>query len=241
MTCRCTRSTCGPTITRPGCPSATGSTTRLALRRRAGGGRRCLRVRRPAGAELVLDDIRARDLGAVPAIVEGPQLMPGFAGELPAGWGVWLVPDPGRTRLAREERLAKAEELAWLFGEPPARASIACWSGTRSSPAASAQLRRSPGWPVIEVPGAAPLAHDRGRRRVGGRPGPSRGASSGSGQGAQPTAPPREQGSRPAGQTVDGRRRAHRGALLPVRVRMRDEQMPSYLDGHVPRLRGQDR
>jgi hypothetical protein len=67
--------------------------------------------------ELVLDDIRARDLGAVPAIVEGPQLMPGFAGELPPGWGVWLVPDPGRTRLAREERLAKTEDL---HGRPAA-------------------------------------------------------------------------------------------------------------------------
>jgi hypothetical protein len=61
--------------------------------------------------ELVLDDIRSRELGAVPALVEGPQLMPGFAGELPPGWGVWLVPDLGRTRLAREERLAKAESL----------------------------------------------------------------------------------------------------------------------------------
>jgi len=61
--------------------------------------------------ELVLDDLLARELGAVPALVEGPQLMPGFAGELPPGWGVWLVPDPGRTRLAREERLAKAEPV----------------------------------------------------------------------------------------------------------------------------------
>jgi hypothetical protein len=61
--------------------------------------------------ELVLDDIRARDLGAVAAIVEGPQLMPGFAGRLAVGWGVWLVPDPGRTRLARQERLARAEAL----------------------------------------------------------------------------------------------------------------------------------
>jgi hypothetical protein len=41
----------------------------------------------------------------------GRQLMPGFAGELPAGWGVWLVPDPGRTRLARSERLARAATL----------------------------------------------------------------------------------------------------------------------------------
>jgi hypothetical protein len=57
---------------------------------------------------LVLMDIASRDLGAVPVIVEGPQLMPEFAGELPAGYGVWLVPDPGRTRLARSARLARA-------------------------------------------------------------------------------------------------------------------------------------
>lgn len=62
--------------------------------------------------ELVLDDILARDLGKVPAIVEGPQLMPGSADQLPPGWGVWLVPDPARTRLVREERLAKEEALA---------------------------------------------------------------------------------------------------------------------------------
>lgn len=65
---------------------------------------------------LLLDDIRSRDLGTVPAIVEGPQLMPWFASRLPPGWGVWLVPDSDRTRLAREERLARAEAL----GRPPA-------------------------------------------------------------------------------------------------------------------------
>ncbi len=62
--------------------------------------------------DLVLGDIVARDLGKVPAIVEGPQLMPGFAGQLPPGWGIWLVPDPARTRLVRQERLAKEEALA---------------------------------------------------------------------------------------------------------------------------------
>lgn len=61
--------------------------------------------------ELVRDDILARDLGKVPAIVEGPQLIPRFADQLPPGWGVWLVPDPARTRLVREERLAKEEAL----------------------------------------------------------------------------------------------------------------------------------
>jgi hypothetical protein len=62
--------------------------------------------------ELVLDDILARDLDEVPAIVEGPQLMPGFADRLPPGWAVWLVPDPARTRLVREGRLAKEGALA---------------------------------------------------------------------------------------------------------------------------------
>jgi hypothetical protein len=61
---------------------------------------------------LVLDDILARDLGTVPAIVEGPQLMPAFAARLPPGWGVWLLPDPARTRLVREERLAQEDTLA---------------------------------------------------------------------------------------------------------------------------------
>jgi hypothetical protein len=101
--------------------------------------------------ELVLDDIRARDLGTAPAIVEGPQLMPGFAGELPVGWGVWLVPDPGRTRLAREERLAKAQSLGGRTLGAGARvhrllerdAIIA--GRVRASAALS-------GWPVIEVP-----------------------------------------------------------------------------------------
>jgi hypothetical protein len=37
------------------------------------------------------DDIAARDLGKVPVIVEGPQLMPGFAAQLPPGWCVWLL------------------------------------------------------------------------------------------------------------------------------------------------------
>lgn len=67
--------------------------------------------------ELVLGDIAARDLGTVPALVEGPQLMPESAGQLPAGWCVWLLPDPARTRITRQERLAGQEKLA---GHPAA-------------------------------------------------------------------------------------------------------------------------
>jgi len=62
--------------------------------------------------ELVLHDILARDLGKVPAIVEGPQLMPGLADQIPLGWAVWLVPDPARASRVREDRLAKEEALA---------------------------------------------------------------------------------------------------------------------------------
>ena len=50
---------------------------------------------------LVVADVVARGLGEVPALAEGPQLMPALARPLPAGCGVWLVPDPEPTRLAR--------------------------------------------------------------------------------------------------------------------------------------------
>jgi hypothetical protein len=101
--------------------------------------------------ELVLDDILARDLGKVPAIVEGPQLMPGFAGQLSPGCGAWLVPDPARTRLVREERLARNEPLA---GRPAAGRSRAHRILERDALIAG-RIRASAalaGWPVIEVP-----------------------------------------------------------------------------------------
>jgi hypothetical protein len=100
---------------------------------------------------LVLDDIQSRDLGIVPAIVEGPQLMPGFAGQLPPGWGVWLVPDPARTRLAREERLAKAEAL----GAGPAAGRLRMHVLVERDAVIAERVRASAarsGRPVIEVP-----------------------------------------------------------------------------------------
>jgi hypothetical protein len=103
--------------------------------------------------ELVLDDILARDLGQVPAIVEGPQLMPGFAEQLPPGWGAWLVPDPARTRLVREERLARQESLA---GGPAASRSRTHRILERDAVIAGrirASAARS-GRPAIEVPAA---------------------------------------------------------------------------------------
>jgi hypothetical protein len=101
--------------------------------------------------ELVLDDIAARDLGEVPVIVEGPQLMPGFAAQLPPGWCVWLLPDPARTRVTREGRMAKEETLA---GRPVAgrsRASLVLQRDvmlTRRIREGAAIAER----PVIEVP-----------------------------------------------------------------------------------------
>jgi hypothetical protein len=62
--------------------------------------------------ELVLDDIAARGVGKVPVIVEGPQLMPGFAARVPPGYCLWLLPDPARTRIVRQERQANEERLA---------------------------------------------------------------------------------------------------------------------------------
>jgi len=58
--------------------------------------------------ELVADDVRARGLGDVPALVEGPQLFPAMADGVSAA--VWLVPDAEQTRRAREERLARVED-----------------------------------------------------------------------------------------------------------------------------------
>ncbi|ACQ78666.1 hypothetical protein Bcav_0402 [Beutenbergia cavernae DSM 12333] len=59
---------------------------------------------------LVRADVRARDLGEVPAVVEGPQLFPDDASGLRDGWAVWLVPDAEQTRSARERRLAAVED-----------------------------------------------------------------------------------------------------------------------------------
>ena len=190
--------------------------------------------------ELVLDDIRARDLGTAPAIVEGPQLMPGFAGELPAGWGVWLVPDPGRTRLAREERLAKAESLGGRTVAAGARVHRLLERDAVIAGRVRASALLS-GRPVIEVPAVPDWPAIAAAASSAVAPALRVCASSGAGPGAKPAAPVREQGSRPAGQAVDGRRRAHCGAFLSVRVRVRDERVPRYLDGHARRLRGQDR
>lgn len=103
--------------------------------------------------ELVLDDVVERDLGPVPAIVEGPQLMPDLAARLAPGWGVWLLPDPARTRIVREARLAREETLA---GRPAGGADRdrALLVSQRDAILTS-RIRQSAalaGRPVIEVP-----------------------------------------------------------------------------------------
>ena len=123
--------------------------------------------------ELVLDDIRARDLGPVPAIVEGPQLMPGFAGELPPGWGVWLGARSGAHAPCAGGTAGKGAGARRPHGGCRRRAlhrllerDAVIAGRVRASAALS-------GRPVIEVPPRARLARDHGGRRVGARPGPA--------------------------------------------------------------------
>ncbi|HZX03068.1 hypothetical protein, partial [Kribbella sp.] len=63
--------------------------------------------------DLVVEDVRERGLGDVPALVEGPQLYPSMAGDVPAA--VWLLPDPEQTRRARQERPGGHEQLEGLL------------------------------------------------------------------------------------------------------------------------------
>lgn len=50
---------------------------------------------------LVVDDVRAQTTAPVPVLVEGPQLMPSMAAQLPIGHAVFLLPSQARTRAAR--------------------------------------------------------------------------------------------------------------------------------------------
>lgn len=101
--------------------------------------------------ELILDDVAQRDLGQVPAIVEGPQLLPSLAARLPPGWGVWLLPDPARTRAVREARRASEAALGGRRADGGDRARLisdrdAILTGRLREDAARA------GRAVIEVP-----------------------------------------------------------------------------------------
>lgn len=101
---------------------------------------------------LMLDDVTARGLGPVPALVEGPQLLPCLASRLPPGWAVWLIPDPARTRLARQERLAVEQNLA--AGD---RHTARIERLIERDAVLAARIRRDAaksGLPVIEIPEA---------------------------------------------------------------------------------------
>ena len=100
---------------------------------------------------LVLDDVLARGLGTVPAVVEGPQLMPELAARLPTGAGVWLVPDPARTRAAREERLAREQAVAGRLVARRSRVSGLVQRDALLAERIRANAARD-GRPVIEVP-----------------------------------------------------------------------------------------
>ncbi|WP_198675876.1 ATP-binding protein [Kribbella monticola] len=63
------------------------------------------RVRLP----VILEDVHARGLGEVPALVEGPQLFPSMLGPAVRA-AIWLVPDASLTRKAREERLDAVDD-----------------------------------------------------------------------------------------------------------------------------------
>ncbi|WP_148256707.1 zeta toxin family protein [Kribbella flavida] len=64
-----------------------------------------------ARLEVLVEDVRERGLGEVPALVEGPQLLPSMLrAEVRAA--IWLVPDTEQTRKAREQRLAGVDDPA---------------------------------------------------------------------------------------------------------------------------------
>ena len=96
--------------------------------------------------EFVAQDIEARELGSVPALVEGPQLFPSMAADLPAGYGVWLVPDAEQTRMARELRLARTED-------PAGRARLESLLGRDAALAEKVRKEAAEAeYPIIEVP-----------------------------------------------------------------------------------------
>jgi hypothetical protein len=59
---------------------------------------------------LVVHDVADRLAAPVPAIVEGPQLLPHLATGLPDGWAVWLVASPARNLRVRQGRRDRSGE-----------------------------------------------------------------------------------------------------------------------------------
>jgi hypothetical protein len=100
---------------------------------------------------LVIADVRARGLGEVPAVVEGPQLTPALAEPVPRGWAVWLIPDPARTRQTRQQRLAAAAELAGRPVADQSRIEALLWRDAVLATRIRGAAERS-GTAIIEVP-----------------------------------------------------------------------------------------
>jgi hypothetical protein len=95
---------------------------------------------------LVVQDILDRELGDVPALVEGPQLLPSMARPVPRGYAVWLVPDAEQTRKARELRLAAVDD-------PAGRARLEALLARDAVLAARVREEAArEGYPLIEVP-----------------------------------------------------------------------------------------
>jgi hypothetical protein len=78
--------------------------------------------------DLVVADVRERELGDVPAVVEGPQLFPSMADSVPAA--VWLLPDAEQTRRAREERPAGRASLEGLLARDAVLSELVRRAGT---------------------------------------------------------------------------------------------------------------
>lgn len=94
---------------------------------------------------LVAEDVRARELGVVPALVEGPQLYPSMVAEGVQA-AVWLVPDARQTRRARETRLAGVED-------PRGRTRLEGLLARDAVLAERVQQETAQyGWPLVEVP-----------------------------------------------------------------------------------------
>ena len=237
MTCRCTRSTCGPTITRPGCPSATRLTTSSPAGRRrppmpsspsAGSGwNSCLMTSGPVTWALFPPSLRARS-----SCPDSPVSfrLAGACGSYPIraarasrGRNGWQRPRScaGRPVAASSRVHRLLERDAVIARRVRATAAL--------SGRPVIEVPALPDWPTIAAAAESAVAP---ALRSAPRLVPGRELSR---QRRHENRAADRQGS--CGWPTPG----SPGALLPVRVRMRDERMPSYLDGHVPRLRGQDR
>ncbi len=94
---------------------------------------------------LILADLRARDLGDVPTIVEGPQLTPALADGLPVEAAVWLLVDPEVTREVRQRRAESA-------GDEAARRRVGALGAREAEVRRRLEAQLAAGsWPALQV------------------------------------------------------------------------------------------